>query len=171
MQPYESEPEIIPPGGRSRREERGMLDDQTLSFLASLLDDIFRVPGTGIRFGLDPLIGLIPGFGDLITSAASFLIILAAWQRRMPKVTMARMMANIAIDTLVGSIPLAGDAFDVAWKSNRKNLALLQREKTVEQGNQSWRDWLFLLGVVVLLGILVAIPIAVLFLLIHLLRR
>lgn len=171
MQPYESEPEIIPPGARSRREGGGLLDDQMLAFLASLLDDVFHVPGTGIRFGLDPVIGLIPGVGDLITSVASFLIILAAWQRRMPKVTMARMVANVAIDTLVGAIPIAGDAFDVAWKSNRKNLALLQRETNVETGRQSWRDWLFLLGVVVLLGILVAIPIAVLFLLIHFLHR
>ena len=171
MQPYESEPEIIPPGARSRRTGQSSLDDQMLQMLASLLDDIFHIPGTGIRFGLDPIIGLIPGIGDLITSVASFLIILAAWQRRMPKVKMARMVANIAIDTLVGSIPIAGDAFDVAWKSNRKNLALLQRETTIEKGHQSWRDWLFLLGVVVLLGILVAIPIAVIFLLIHLLHR
>ena len=148
-----------------------MLDDQTLSMLASLLDDIFRIPGTSFRFGLDALIGLVPGFGDLITSVASFLIILAAWQRRMPKVTIARMVANIAVDTIVGSIPLAGDAFDVAWKSNRKNLALLQRENSVEAGNQTATDWLFLLGIVVLLGILIAIPFAVVIFVFHLLKR
>jgi hypothetical protein len=170
MAPYE-EPEIIPPGGHSRREQQGMLDDETLNILASLLDDFFRIPGTSWRFGLDPLVGLIPGFGDLITSVASFLIIFAAWQRRMPKVTMARMMANVAIDTFVGSIPLAGDAFDAAWKSNRKNLALLQRENTVEAGNQTWQDWLFLVGIVILLGILIAIPFAVLILVFHLLKR
>ena len=164
------EPEIIPPGGRSSREQ-GMLDDETLSLLASLLDDLFRIPGTSWRFGLDPLVGLIPGFGDLITSVASFLIILAAWQRRMPKVTMARMVANVAIDTIVGSIPLLGDAFDAAWKSNRKNLALLQRENSVEAGKQTWSDWLFLLGIVVLLGILIAIPFAILILVFHLLKR
>jgi hypothetical protein len=170
MAPYE-EPEIIPPGGHSRREQQGMLDDETLNMLASLLDDFFRIPGTSWRFGLDPLVGLIPGFGDLITSVASFLIIFAAWQRRMPKVTMARMMANVAIDTFVGSIPLAGDAFDAAWKSNRKNLALLQRENTVEAGNQTWQDWLFLVGIVILLGILIAIPFAVLIVVFHLLKR
>ena len=148
-----------------------MLDDETLNMLASLLDDVFRVPGTNWRLGLDPLIGLIPGFGDLITSVASFLIIFAAWQRRMPKVTMARMMANVAIDTFVGSIPLVGDAFDVAWKSNRMNLALLQREHTVEAGDQTWRDWIFLVGIVIVLGILIAIPFAVVILLFHLLKR
>jgi hypothetical protein len=170
MAPYE-EPEIIPPGGRSSREQQSMLDDETLNMLASLLDDVFRVPGTNWRLGLDPLIGLIPGFGDLITSVASFLIIFAAWQRRMPKVTMARMMANVAIDTFVGSIPLVGDAFDVAWKSNRMNLALLQREHTVEAGDQTWRDWIFLVGIVIVLGILIAIPFAVVILLFHLLKR
>jgi hypothetical protein len=171
MRSYDSEPEIIPPGGRSKREQQGMLDDQLLNMLASLLDDFLRIPGTTFRFGLDAIIGLIPGIGDVITSVASFLIILAAWQRRMPKVTIARMVANIAIDTLVGSIPLAGDAFDAAWKSNRKNMVLLQRKETVEARGQSWRDWLFLLGIVVLLGILMAIPVAVLFLLVHFLRR
>lgn len=170
MPPYE-EPEIIPPGGRSRREQQGMLDDETLNMLASLLDDVFRIPGTNWRLGLDPLIGLIPGFGDLVTSVASFLIIFAAWQRRTPKVTMARMMANVALDTFLGSIPLLGDAFDVAWKSNRMNLALLQREHTVESGNQTWRDWLFLVGIVFVLGILIAIPFAVVILLFHLLKR
>jgi len=171
MRPYDSEPEIIPPGGRSKREEKGMLDDQMFNMLASLLDDFLRIPGTNLRIGLDPIIGLIPGIGDLITSIGSFLIILAAWQRRMPKVTIARMVTNIAIDTLVGSIPIAGDAFDAAWKSNRKNMAILQREKTVEAGGQAWHDWLFLLGIVVLLGILIAIPVAVLFLIVHLLRK
>ncbi len=171
MQPYDAEPEIIPPGGRSRREQTSVLDDQMLNLLASLLDDAFRIPGTNLRFGLDPVIGLIPGVGDFLTSIASFLVVLAAWQRRMPKVTIARMVSNIAIDTIVGAIPVAGDAFDVAWKSNRKNLALLQREQTIEAGTQSWRDWLFLLGVVVLLGILIAIPIAVLLVVVHLLRR
>src|SRR3954447_1785787 len=136
-----------------------------LQTLARLMDNQFTIPGTNFRFGLDAIIGLVPGIGDLITSVASFLIILAAWQRRMPKVTIARMVANIAIDTLVGSVPVAGDAFDAAWKSNRKNMALLQRETTVEAGGQTWHDWLFLLGIVLLLGILIAIPVAVLFLL------
>lgn len=166
----EPEPQVIPPR-RSVREVAPALDDETLDFLASLLDDAFRIPGTAIRFGLDPLIGLIPGIGDLITSVASFLIVFSAWQRQLPRVTITRMVANIAIDTLVGSVPLLGDAFDVAWKSNRKNIALLKRSSGPVRRNQSWRDWLFLLGIVVLLGVLVAIPIAVLWLLVHFLRR
>lgn len=163
------EPEIIPPGRKSR--DSGGFDDTTLNLLASLLDDVFRIPGTAIRFGLDPLIGLVPGVGDLLTGAASFLIIFSAWQRQLPKVTVARMMANVAIDTLVGSIPLLGDAFDVAWKSNRKNLSLLQRATMDTSQRQGWRDWLFLAALVVLMLLLIAIPIAILWLAIHLLRR
>ena len=163
------EPEIIPP----RRNVTGQqgLDDATLNLLASLLDDVFRIPGTAIRFGLDPLIGLVPGIGDLLTGAASFLIIFSAWQRQLPKVTVARMMANVAIDTLLGTMPLLGDAFDVAWKSNRKNLNLLQRATVDISRTQGWRDWLFLFGLVLIMLLLIAIPIAVLWLAIHLLRR
>lgn len=163
------EPEIIPPG-RGARDVEG-LDDTTLSLLASLLDDIFRIPGTSIRFGLDPLIGLVPGIGDLLTGAASFLIIFSAWQRQLPKVTVARMMANVAIDTLVGSIPFFGDAFDVAWKSNRKNLTLLQRATMDTSRRQGWRDWLFLAGLISLMLLLIAVPILALWFAIHLLRR
>ncbi len=163
------EPEIIPPR-RTASGEQG-LDDATLNLLASLLDDVFRIPGTAIRFGLDPLIGLVPGIGDLITGAASFLIIFSAWQRQIPRVTVARMMANVAIDTLLGTMPILGDAFDVAWKSNRKNLHLLQRATVDTSRTQGWRDWLFLFGLVLIMLLLIAIPIAVLWLAIHLLRR
>jgi hypothetical protein len=117
------------------------------------------------------VIGLIPGFGDLISGLASFLIIFAAWQRQLPTSTVTRMVSNVAIDSLVGAIPFLGDAFDVAWKSNRKNMHLLQRATADTSRQQGWRDWLFLLGLVVVMGILIAIPIAVLYLLIHLLRH
>jgi hypothetical protein len=164
-----AEPEIIPPRGRAKSAEG--LDDATLNLLASLLDDIFKIPGTSIRFGLDPLVGLVPGIGDLLTGAASFLIIFSAWQRQLPRVTVARMMANVAIDTLVGAIPLVGDAFDAAWKSNRKNLNLLQRATTDTSRHQGWRDWLFLAGLIALMLVLIAIPIAVLWLILHILRH
>src|SRR5436309_870896 len=106
------EPEIIPPGSKSKESH---LDDASLETIARLLDDVFHIPGTNIRFGIDPLIGLIPGIGDLITSVASFLIIFAGWKRGLPRVTISRMVANVAIDTAVGSIPLVGDVFDAAW--------------------------------------------------------
>jgi hypothetical protein len=171
--PIQTEPQVVPPKPSTRRgrsNARG-LDDVTLNWLASWLDDIFRIPGTSIRFGLDPLIGLVPGLGDLLTGAASFLIIFSAWQRRLPRVTVTRMVVNVAIDTIVGSIPLFGDAFDLAWKSNRKNVNLLQRHALNPNRRQDWRDWLFLLGIVLAMFALIAIPIAILWLLIHLLQH
>jgi hypothetical protein len=170
MRPETVDPQVIPPR-RSRAGNIEGVNDETLNLLASLLDDIFRVPGTSLRFGLDPVIGLIPGFGDLISGLASFLIIFAAWQRQLPTSTVTRMVSNVAIDSLVGAIPFLGDAFDVAWKSNRKNMHLLQRATADTSRQQGWRDWLFLLGLVVVMGILIAIPIAVLYLLIHFLRH
>src|SRR5437588_7010539 len=107
------EPEILPP----RRPPRGGLTDEQLDHLAGVLDDIFQIPGTNIRFGLDPIVGLVPGLGDIISGFLSFLIVFAAWQRRLPKIAIMRMVVNIGIDTLVGSIPILGDAFDTAWKA------------------------------------------------------
>jgi hypothetical protein len=122
------DPEIILPGeSRVRRDTRGEhnLGNENLEMLARVLDDVFQIPGTNIRFGLDALIGLIPGFGDLLTSIASSLMIYAAWDRGLPRVTIARMLANVGIDAVAGAVPLLGDVFDVAWKANRKNYELL----------------------------------------------
>jgi hypothetical protein len=157
------DPEIIPP----RRSRTGAgIDDQSLAALARLLDDIFRIPGTSIRFGLDPLIGLIPGLGDVITGLFSFVIIFAGWQRRLPRVTVARMVANVALDTLFGAIPLVGDVFDVAWKSNRKNLALLQREQTGRSPRNILVDGLFLAAIALVAFVLIAAPFALIWLLV-----
>jgi hypothetical protein len=104
-----------------------LFSDRNLDLLSHLLDDFLRIPGTQIRFGLDGIVGLIPGVGDIIGAMASWIIILAAWLRGVPRVTLARMLANVAIETIVGTIPVLGDAFDIAWKANRKNFALLER--------------------------------------------
>lgn len=103
-------------------------DDATarVDRLARLLDRAIGIPGTGIRVGLDPLLGLVPGFGDFATGAISLYIILEAARLGVPSATLVRMLGNVAIDTFGGSVPLVGDLFDVAWKSNSKNVALLQ---------------------------------------------
>ena len=93
--------------------------------VASVLDDAIRVPGTDIRFGIDPLIGLVPGLGDLLGGAASAYIILEAARVGAPASVLARMALNVGIDTLVGGVPLVGDLFDFAWKSNARNVKLL----------------------------------------------
>ena len=95
---------------------RGLGDEQ-LDFLAGLLDDMFHVPGTGIRFGLDAVIGLVPGLGDLLTGLASFVIVFAAWQRGAPRVTVARMVLNIGIDTVLA--PCRSLAMRLTWRGNQ----------------------------------------------------
>lgn len=138
-----------------------MFSDENLHHLSHLLDDFLRIPGTQIRFGLDGLIGLIPGIGDVLGAMASWIIVLAAWLRGVPSVTLTRMFANIAIETIVGAIPLVGDAFDIWWKANRRNMALLERS-TNDQGRGKSRDWGFLLLLTLAMMALVAVPILLL---------
>src|SRR5215211_2618867 len=95
--------------------------------LARLLDDLIRVPGTNIGIGLDPIIGLIPGLGDVVGGVMSSYILFVAAQEGAPTSVLARMLGNIALDSLVGVIPVLGDLFDVGMKANRRNVDLLER--------------------------------------------
>ena len=101
--------------------------------IATVLDDAIRIPGTNIRFGLDALLGLLPGAGDAVTGGvAAYAIVLAA-RLGAPPVVIARMAMNVLIDVATGTIPVLGDIFDVGWKSNRKNVQLLERYHTEPQ--------------------------------------
>jgi hypothetical protein len=118
------------------------------------MDDMFRVPVLGWRFGLDALMGLIPGLGDTSTSLVSIYILAAAVRYRVPKITLLRMGFNIGIDYVVGSFPLVGDLADAWWKSNRMNLDLLRKRATVtaaEARSGSASDWLFVGGIILVL--------------------
>ena len=95
--------------------------------LARLLDSEFRIPGTRFRFGIDGLIGLAPGIGDAAGLALSSYIVLEAWRLGTPPPILVRMIANLALDGAVGTVPVVGDLFDIAWKANRRNLDLLLR--------------------------------------------
>ena len=99
-----------------------------LETLARVLDDVFRVPGTRIRFGLDGIVGLIPGVGDAATGALAAYLAVRAWDLGLPAGVILRMAANVGIDLAVGSIPVAGDLFDVGFKANRRNVELIKRE-------------------------------------------
>jgi hypothetical protein len=90
------------------------------------MDELVRVPGTRIRFGLDALIGLIPGAGDVVTSGVSAYMLLAATRLGAPPAVIARMAGNIVLDLVVGAIPVLGDVFDIGWKANVRNVALLE---------------------------------------------
>jgi hypothetical protein len=106
--------------------------------LATLLDTALVIPGTGVRFGLDALIGLVPGIGDIITTALSLFIVHEARQLGAPGHVIARMLGNVALDGVFGAVPLVGDAFDVVWRANRRNMRLLrewlEREERRFQG-------------------------------------
>ena len=140
---------------------RQFASNEHLDYVAALLDDIFRIPGTKIRFGLDALIGWVPGIGDAMTGIASFLIVFASWRRGAKAVTLVRMIANVLLETAIGAVPVAGDVFHVVWKANRRNYRLLIREKE-EPGANTRRDWMFL--AVLLFAVIAAavIPIVVL---------
>jgi Domain of unknown function (DUF4112) len=98
-----------------------------LERLARLLDSEFRILGTGIRFGLDGVIGLAPGIGDAVGFALSSYIVMEAWRMGTPPQILLRMIANIVVDSAVGAVPIAGDLFDFVWKANRRNIDLLLR--------------------------------------------
>ena len=130
---------------------------KALKHISRLLDSAFVLPGTDIRFGLDPVLGLVPGLGDL---ASPLFAIALLWQGRdlgIPRVVQLRMIFNVAIDALVGLLPIAGDAFDVAWKANDRNLELLERH-AYEYRRPSAGDWLFVIALIAILLMIAAVP-------------
>lgn len=130
-----------------------------LRAISRLLDDAFRVPGLRWRVGLDPLIGLIPVFGDLATVTMSFYILITAAQMQVPRATLYRMGMNIVIDYVVGSVPLLGNVFDFFWKANSKNMQLLERAMAAapeQRRRQGLADGVFVAGLfVVLIAVLI----------------
>ena len=143
----------------ARRQHTHAEIEQSIEQLSRYMDGLFRIPGTGWRFGLDALVGLVPGVGDLATTAVSFYILASGVRYRVPKVTLLRMGLNIAVDYLLGSVPLVGDFFDAFWKSNQKNVELLRRRAAVpadEARRGRLGDWLFVgLLMLALLALLV----------------
>ena len=165
---YSSKPEVLPPEQESfhprAKVGAAWFADENLDLLAHVLDDWFRVPGTSIRFGLDGIIGLIPGLGDILAGLASCIIIVAAWFRGVPYVGLLRMVVNLAIDVVVGAIPFIGDAFDIAWKANRRNYALMTRHLH-QPRRHTWKDYAFLLCIALTLFAIFTVPIVLIVLL------
>jgi Domain of unknown function (DUF4112) len=138
---------------------------ERLRTLSRLLDSAFVIPGTRYRLGLDAIVGLVPGIGDAISAVLSFYIIFQAARMGVPKATLARMMGNVGLDTIVGGIPLLGDLFDAGFKSNLRNVALIEQhiQRPASSRSQS-RRVLLLLGIgllavfvgIIALGVVVA---------------
>jgi len=125
-----------------------------LRLLTKVFDELIRIPGTNMRIGLDPLLGLLPGGGDLVGGAVSAYAILAAARLGAPASVILRMGLNILLDTIVGAVPLLGDLFDASWKANRKNVNLLERY--VEAPAQAKRS-----SMAVVVGVLAVVLLAI----------
>ncbi len=150
--------EVIPPAGKVPVQEAPNPApsefDATIGFLSRLMDSIFRVPGTRIRFGLDPIVSLIPVLGSQVSAVISSILLFRSVQHRLPKVVLVRMGLNIAINAVLDAVPVIGDFLSIFFKSNDMNYALLKRY--AGQGNPVTRgDWIFVgfvLGSVLLFG-------------------
>jgi hypothetical protein len=156
--------DVIPPdewlGERQKPRLRGaggIFRDENLDMLSRVLDTWFRVPGTDIRFGLDGIIGFVPGIGDFLTGAASTIIVLAAFFRGVPLITVARMVVNLVIEVGIGMIPVLGNLFDIGWRANRRNYHLLEASLKGER-RDTWRDYVFFGLLALSLLVLVMLP-------------
>lgn len=124
---------------------------------AQLLDSALVLPGTRYRIGLDPVLGLIPGVGDLVSPLFAIAILWQARDLGIPRIVQLRMLVNVGIDALLGAVPVVGDLFDFVWKANDRNMALL--EQYAEQEHRtSAGDWLFATAAILVVLALAAIP-------------
>jgi hypothetical protein len=121
--------------------------------LARILDSSIPIPGTSWKIGFDPIVGLIPGIGDLIGAVLSGYIILEAARAEVPTLTLIRMLVNVGIDTVLGAVPAVGDVFDAAWKSNMKNVTLLERHLAAPA--QEKRNVILLTALVLIVMVLI----------------
>jgi hypothetical protein len=130
-----------------------------LRSLAWLLDNSIPLPG-GYRIGLDPIIGLVPWIGDLVSPLFTVALLWQARDVRVPKVVLARMIFNAGVDAIIGAIPFAGDLFDFGWKANQRNMALRDRH-AYEEHHASVGDWAFVLAMIAIVIVLAAVPFVV----------
>src|SRR6202045_5147641 len=151
--------ELLP---TEEKEKRASLEP-LFKWIAIIMDDFLRVPGTKFRFGLDPIIGLLPGIGDTASAIVSALAIIVAARRGSPKILLARMSLNILINELVGIIPGIADAFSFWFKSNARNYELLKKHSAVP-GRTRKSDWIFVIVILALLFVIVCAGLLVSFL-------
>jgi hypothetical protein len=147
------------PASDDGRRDRALAE---VAALAWLLDNSIPVPGTGgRRFGVDAIIGLVPGIGDLVSGAIGLIVVWRGSRMGLPRIVVARMLANTVLDLAIGAIPIVGDAFDLWFKASTRNLGLMQRylEEPDRSTSGEWASVLALVGalvgVVLLLGWLV----------------
>jgi hypothetical protein len=142
--------DVLPPEDRHRSASLDVL----FRWLAVVMDNFLRFPGTKLRFGLDPIIGLIPGLGDAASAIISTLALIHAARYRLPKILLVRMALNILINELVGIIPGLGDAFSFWFKSNVRNYELVRRYAAAPERARK-ADWIFVFAVIAVLFLIV----------------
>ena len=128
---------------------------------AVLLDSAFKVPGLPVRFGLDAVVGLVPGVGELTTPAFTMLLLFTGLRMRVPLAVLARMVLNTGVDALIGLVPVVGDLTDVGWKANLRNLGLLERHAAPGTPATGGGEWFVAVGIglLVLVALLAIVPI------------
>jgi hypothetical protein len=135
-----------------------MVDMRYLRWWADLLDSRFEIPGTRIRFGIDPILSLVPGVGDLASPAFAIVLLVQGLDRRVPRVVLVRMALNALIDALIGMVPVAGNVGDIFWRANLMNLELLERH--AQPGRPATQgDHAFVWTVVLLFALAVLVPV------------
>lgn len=133
------------------RQERDIREVKWLEQATGLMDNLFRIPGTNIRFGLDPIIGLFPFIGEMVTFGISGVMVLSMVKHGASRKVVILMIGNILIDSILGSIPLIGDLFDFSFKANRKNLKLLKEHQLEGKHTGSGTGLLIVVALVLLL--------------------
>lgn len=146
----EPEWEVLPPEAKGG----GKQVEPLFRWIALLMDDLLRVPGTRLRFGIDPLIGLIPGVGDTGSAMVSALALIQAARHGLPKIVLARMSVNILLNELIGIVPVIGDAFSFWFKSNARNHQLIKEHMGAPRKSKR-SDWIFVICVLVALVVIV----------------
>jgi hypothetical protein len=121
--------------------------------VSKILDNAIAIPGTKISFGLDPILGLLPGGGDTVTGGIAAYIVVEAARMGVPREILWKMVGNILIDSFAGTVPVVGDVFDLGWKANVKNLELL--EKHLDIAESSKEDRLFIFGLILVLALII----------------
>lgn len=149
-----SDASISSPEQRSPDDDADDAALERVRTLSHLLDNAVRIPGTDFRIGLDPLVGLLPVVGDVPTTAASSYVVLEAARQGVPRATLARMVLYLAVDAIVGSIPLVGDLFDAAWKANARNVALLEARVANPRAGTADRRFLLATTLALVAGLL-----------------
>lgn len=149
--------EVIPPGRKTPGEEA---DDAIVKLIAHVMDNLFQLPGSRFRFGLDPLLGLLPFYGDTIANLISAVALSQSARFGVPKIVIARMALNVFLNAVIGAVPVVGDAFSFWFKSNARNYDLLRRHAR-RQRESTTGDWIFVIVLIAALAVVVLAVISV----------